>query len=299
MKNFWLAVVYVALANEAAWAAKEPLVLKTNSKWTVNYANDSCRLFRQFGDDAHSAFLVIDRFGPGDGFNLILAGKPFEYKGSQEELSVQFGPNEPEQKVKFFTGDFGKGVPALIQRGDIGLGPYAQPDLDKFEKANKMGQRYDLSIGPEREAAVTYVLVGKPLKQQVRLETGPMQKPLAALNTCVNNLLISWGVDVAKFATRTKDPVPNGSYQNWIRSSDYPAKMLAEFQSAIIHARLNINETGTVSGCYIQQTTRAKKFDDAVCKSMTRRATFQPALDADGKPMASFWRQSIVFVIGQ
>ena len=302
MMRAYLKILSVMLLSvlgvgNAARATKEPLVLKPLTQWVVNYSDDSCRMFRQFGSDGDKVSLVIDRFGPGDGFNLILVGSPFKYDGVNQETSVQFGPQEQVQNASFFPGNFGKGVPALIQRGSLSIGKLTDVEAKQAEQNAADGKPEPIIFGPEREAAVTYILIGKPLRQPVRLETGPMHKPLAALNTCIVNLLTSWGVDVEKHKTLSKIVTPIGSPGNWIKSDDYPTEALLSGGQAIVQMRLSVDEMGKPTACHIQQTTRGKGFDDAVCGALMRRAKFNPALDADGKPVASYWRRSVVFVI--
>jgi outer membrane biosynthesis protein TonB len=67
-------------------------------------------------------------------------------------------------------------------------------------------------------------------------------------------------------------------------------------QGAIVNFRLLVDAAGSVTGCFIQQTTRLKEFDDAVCKSISRRAKFDPALDKDGKPILSYYNNTVRFM---
>ena len=284
-------------ADNAAWAAKEELVLTPSSKWIVNYSDDSCRLLRQFGSDEDKIFLVMDRFGPNDGLNLIFAGSPFKYDGSIRSMTVQFGSEEQPQTISFFAGDFGKGVPAIIQRGSTGLGPQSDTGDRNSASIGAPGAEKPKLFGAARYAAVTYILVSKPLRQPVRFETGAMLKPFAALSKCIDTLVSSWGVDAEKHKSMTKYAEPIGSPRSWILSQDYPKVALSAGGQAVVHVRLNIDDTGKVDGCHIQQSTRGEKFDQAVCRALLKRAKFKPALDLEGKPMASYWRNTVTFSI--
>lgn len=73
--------------------------------------------------------------------------------------------------------------------------------------------------------------------------------------------------------------------------------MLRQGKRAIVHFRLNVDAAGQPTACHIQQSTRPKAFDDAVCKAIMRNARFDPALDAEGQPVASYWLNSVVFHI--
>ncbi len=124
-----------------------------------------------------------------------------------------------------------------------------------------------------------------------------MDKPLAALSTCIDELMTHWGIDIEKHKKLSRSVVPDGNPGRWIKGNDYPTDMLHQRQPALVQFRLSVDETGAVTGCHIQKTTRPKEFDDAVCKSLTRRANFLPALDENGKPIKSFYRNTVRFQI--
>jgi len=73
--------------------------------------------------------------------------------------------------------------------------------------------------------------------------------------------------------------------------------MLYAGQSAIVEFRMIVSDDGSPASCHIQSTTRPKEFDKAVCGSLMKRARFKPALDADGKPLASYYRNTVRFAI--
>lgn len=124
-----------------------------------------------------------------------------------------------------------------------------------------------------------------------------MHAPLAALGKCIDNLLTHWGIDVEKHKTLKREAKPAESPDRWVVTGDYPRKMLDAGQPAIVNFRLSVGADGVPTGCHIQSTTRPKEFDDAVCKSVMRRASFIPALDAEGKPLASYYRNTVRFQI--
>ena len=80
-----------------------------------------------------------------------------------------------------------------------------------------------------------------------------------------------------------------------MKSRDYPLPMLLSGKRAIVQFRLNVDPAGKPTACHIQQSTRPKAFDDAVCKAIMRNAEFEPALDAGGSPIASYWLNTVVF----
>tara|TARA_R110000824_G_scaffold48565_7_gene137100 strand:- start:2453 stop:2725 length:273 start_codon:yes stop_codon:yes gene_type:complete len=57
-------------------AERESISLEPSSNWIVDYADDSCRLIRQFGVNEDTVVVFFNRFAPGDEFHLTVAGEP-------------------------------------------------------------------------------------------------------------------------------------------------------------------------------------------------------------------------------
>lgn len=289
--------LFATTAPSFAQSAKEPLVLQPVSSWHVNYADDRCRLGREFGEGDQQTYLFFDRYGPGEYFRLLLAGKQVAAKSDKLEATVQFGPSEGEQELHFFKGNLAK-WPALVFTSQSRIGLPTEAEFLKIKNRSKDDFSFDVApISAERQKAVKYVTFGKPLRRHITLQTGSMRAPLVALDKCIDNLMTTWGIDVEKHRMLSREVQPHQSPANWVVSKDYPLNMLSAGQPAIVEFRLSVGADGVPTACYIQSTTRPKEFDDAVCKSVMRRARFAPALDAEGKPLASYYRNSVRFQI--
>lgn len=287
-------VIFALNMSSSAVAAPPPLSLKPTSAWHVDYADERCRLARQFGEGEQTVLLFMDRFGPSEYFRLTLAGKLIKTNLEKGDAAIQFGPSEEEQKLAFLKGNLGKD-PALVFSSSSRIAPPSAAELLAIRNRKNTEWIEVDPISEARQKAVRYLRVGKPLRKAVTLETGSMRGPSAALDTCINNLLISWGVDVEKHKTLSQNAKPLQSPGKWIVSSDYPLDMLSAGQPALVNFRLSIGANGVPTACYIQSTTRPKEFDNAVCKSVMRRARFSPALDAQGQPLASYYQNSVYF----
>ena len=291
------AMMALCLCQGAGVEAKEPLRLKPSSPWNIHYAEDSCRMGRSFGEGDQKVVMLADRYQPGDMLRMSFVGKPAYSRVDQGEVDIRFGPDESVQKIAFFPASTSDNTPSVLTRGSLRIAAWSDAEIAAQAAAVESG-KYDLrlsDITPEREAAVTFVEVGRPVRYPFILETGSLGPPLAALRKCTDELLDHWGIDVAKHASLSRRVTPKGNPGKWMTSSDYPIEMALHGKRAIVQFRLVIDDAGVPTSCHIQQSTRPKAFDDAVCAAIMRNARFEPALDAEGKPLASYWLNTVIF----
>lgn len=216
-----------------------------------------------------------------------------------DKAYVQFGPTEARQDVNYFAGELGNNVPAMIFRGTVNVaGPTTEQE--QLLKQSTWNSPFRLPpIAAERKAAVTYLSISRSVGKAIRLETGSLRAPLTALDKCVDNLLTTWGIDVARHATLSRIVAPRESPGNWVTDNDYPTGPLMRGQQGVVNFRLSVDSSGAVTACNIQQSTRPAEFDEAVCKALTRRAKFHPALDAQGNTLASYYPGTFVFMMNR
>lgn len=179
----------------ASAAAPAPLILKPTSAWQVDYADERCRLARQFGEGKQAVFLIMDRFAPTDSLRLTISGQLVRTFLTKGDAYIQFGPNEQQQQLAFLKGNIGED-PGLVFTSSARIAPPSATEALEMKNAEDDEEVVLRPISEDRQKAVRHLRVGKPLRKPVMLETGSMRAPLAALNTCIDNLLISWGVDV-------------------------------------------------------------------------------------------------------
>lgn len=291
------AMMALCLCQGAGVEAKEPLRLKPSSPWNIHYAEDSCRMGRSFGEGDQKVVMLADRYQPGDMLRMSFVGKPAYTRVDQGEVDIRFGPNESVQKIAFFPASTSDNTPSVLTRSGIRIAPRSDAEMAAQAAAFEAGQ-YDFKLSditPEQETAVTFIEVGRPVRYPFILETGSLGPPLAALRKCTDELLDHWGIDVAKHASLSRRVTPKNNPGKWMTPRDYPMQMALQGKRAIVQFRLVIDAVGVPSSCHIQQSTRPKAFDDAVCAAIMRNARFEPALDAEGKPLASYWLNTVIF----
>lgn len=283
--------------------ADEPQILDPASTWQLDYADDSCRLARIFGSKEERSVFYIERYDPGDSFFMLVAGKPFD--GRKRATPVfRFGPNGRELKHEAVRGNFGEFEPALMVSG------MSLIKTDDSEDPRSFGERatYDADeaatetdilgqdLTPDQEDSIEWLEVEQG-SRIIRLDLGRMGKPMAELRNCTDELLTHWGIDLDAHRGLTRAAAPASNPGRWMKSSDYPTGLLRKGAQGLVQFRLSVDEQGKATQCHIQKSTRPVGFDEVVCKKLMQRAEFTPALGADGKPIASYWRSAVRFTI--
>ena len=293
-----------ALASSAAIAEDSgPPVLAPTSQWNVSYDEDSCRLLRMFGTGADRTVFYLERYEPGDSFFMVVAGKGINNRSSLP-TTIRFGPSGfsmDDNKVYGDLGDFGPAI--LISSASLAL-PAEDERMGNSDKQafdpDAVAADTDVfrqALTPEQERAITWLEVKSGLKKPFRLALGPMDKPMEAMRKCTDDLVASWGFDLQALRGMTRAAVPSKSPGSWLSANDYPTIALKKGEQGIVQVRLAIGADGAAQACHIQKSTRPVEFDQAVCRALMKRARFQPALGADGKPMPSYWRSGVRFEI--
>lgn len=296
IRKFIVATLAMLLWSQPASAAKDPVYLEPSSKWVLRYEDDACKLIRTFGEDENKVIVVMSRYGPGEQFRLTLAGKPMQVRRGQRDIGLQFGAHEDLQKIDYMSGTMSD-LPALIVEGTIRIAAPTPEQQAALEEWTPESEGAFEELDASRYVAAEYVLIDRARKAPLFLQTGPLGKPFAAFAKCMDELLTHWGIDVERHKNLSRWVEPLDSPAKWIRSRDYPRQMLMRGQQAIVAFRLSVDENGQATQCHIQQSTRPQEFDDAVCRSLMKRAKFRPALDGAGKPITSFWRNTVIFKI--
>ncbi|MBC2777554.1 energy transducer TonB [Parasphingopyxis marina] len=282
--------------STASRAADDPLRLPAAGPWEINYAEDNCNLGRRFGEGDQEISMVMSRFSPSDRFRLILTGPGLLRLHTRGEATIQFGPVEEEQEIEFLTGQ-SRGSKTMFVVGQPRIAPWSEEEQALLERSPGGDPQFvDIQpIGFERLGAVEYLLFDAPGLPAIQLETGSLREPFEAFDRCMDELLTHWGIDVERHRSLTRPATPVGSVGRWIVTSDYPRAMIRGRNQGIVYFRLNVGLSGEVTACHIQQSTRPEGFEDAVCRALQRRARFDPALDADGNPVASYYVNSVSF----
>jgi hypothetical protein len=76
---------------------------------------------------------------------------------------------------------------------------------------------------------------------------------------------------------------------------DYPPEMLRRGMPGLVNIRLAIDDAGRITACHIQMPLSDPSFEESSCADIQHALDFDPALDKDGKPIASYWITKVHF----
>ena len=264
---------------------REPVVLEPSTHWSLDYAEEKCRLARAFGEGDDRHMLFFEQTGPSSGFGMTAAGVSFDRFRDSAKIGVQFGSASDPVKTMPFRGSLGSLESALIY-SRMRLGKRGDAEGDDGASGEEGGKLPH--VDTDRGAEVEFVSFSQR-NRQVIFNTGSLEEPMAALNQCGQAFLTYWGLDLDRHLSATRLPV-------WINeekiseriSRDYPARGRRAGEQAVFRMRVIVTEQGGVEECHLANATITESLDSSACKVM-QQAMFEPALDAQGAPMKSYY----------
>lgn len=281
--------VLLSISNVPANA--KPVTLAPTSQWHVVYDDDTCRLARIFGADDTKVVLTFEQNSPISLLRPSISGQPVKPLSlSRQGITAAFGPAEKLVPVKSVL----PGSTGLTKEPLLLFGPF---DLLNRDFGDHEDSLVDWpSPTADQIAKIKHFGVARGGHELV-LETGPLTNALQVLGKCTSNLVKTWGLDPDQQATLAVRPQPLNRISSWLRSSDYPWRPHSKGESASIQFRLMVDQTGAPTLCTIQSATRSPDFFDLTCKLLMKRARFAPARDAQGAPVASYYTNSVNWVM--
>ncbi|HET9810079.1 MAG TPA: energy transducer TonB [Sphingomicrobium sp.] len=307
----------VALLGAASClvAASEPVRLQPSSKWVLDYAENSCRLIRNFGEGKHQATLVLESGGPGT-LSMVAIGEDLKGRRSlalndsldRAEGTATFLPARGYKLRGRLAESSGDHRPAIMWSG-VYFGEVAKDDREALEKAKAAASKRERP--PPRDlakraagrtnsdqfaAGVTAIEIEARRGHPVVLETGSLGEPMRMFDQCIRDEMRGWGID-PDLEEKIVRPVWPINPQQWLSGDDYPIDMLREDKESSVKVRLLVDAAGKVTRCTTLSQVDAPEFEKVVCDAILRNGRFEPAELADGTKVPSYYTQQIMFRI--
>jgi len=239
--------------------AAAPAFLTPSGKWVVNFADRQCLASRTFN------------VPKGD---LVLGLRPGPTGGEAELLLALSRPRERHlfSSVQVQLDGERIGANGLVTM-PAGSGRLAyRISLKAREYARLLGSRMMTIRGGVGSFA--FDLVG--IASVGRL-----------LDECNADLLASWGLTREQQALQSAYPESLKPASEYILHSDYPRTTAKKGAVGEVQARAAVAADGTVSDCIVLRSSGDAALDEATCGAFVRRAKMRPARGRSGRPMAS------------
>ncbi len=278
----------LAVLGSTPAQAADALILEPTSAWSVDARPESCALRRSFGTPDKEVVLELDNFSMGNALQVSLIGTEIEAAKSYPATSFL-----PDDQVKEQTGAFY----FALSGGRKGFFFFDRSGLQRHSSADAQGISAPETGAPhKREAEITGLLVSGAFQNEVILQTGAMSGPMDALRRCLANLAVSKGLNPKTLFNLSRLPSPKDPQKKLQKAfMQYPPELVRKNLSAPILVRALIDETGKAVSCEVKDVGQDKRFDKLVCGALMDVKSYDPALDADGKPVKAYYEALHVY----
>ncbi len=262
-------------------AAQDMIHLEPTGDWVLEYAEESCRLSRAFGEGEQETLLGITAYEPRGLVFLSAVGELARIAHHPDTVTIALDEVE-ELELPIAQAEF-EGTPTLLATWAITFGPLPEGVEIREMRRGRAVERWSR---PDIEEQVHRIGFIDGLEQEFVLETGSMRPPLAALEECARELTDHWDIDQqAKDSLSRFAHAANQQY-HWLRIDDFPRGMR---QRMAIRYRLIVDVNGDVDGCHIMGTEPDSDIHQIACEHISQRARLHPAEDAAGNPVRSYY----------
>ena len=260
----------LALTIPSSQASATPSIAA--SEWEMVAPDRMCAARRAFGDQ----LVVIKRSTLGNTTSFVVEGpgkvkQPKHYQSTFELVG---------QGAVLTTSSLMYPLPA---RGRSGLlTTFSSTDLASLETASLIRIKAGEKMTKQADG-----LPNAPIAMSADLPLGSIAALNRRLEQCVFDLKRKWGMVDGKFTEPATPAVTAVNLYTLFTSDDYPIDAFAGRKSGVAEATLLVDEQGIVIDCVTVESSKVESIDNVICHLLERRARFQPARDASGKPVIS------------
>jgi len=309
MRSIPILASTAALLLTTGPAGAAPVRLAPSSGWELLEYDDKCRMVRNFGSGNNETTLWIDKGGPGPGVNLTVIGRPVRNpKGAY--VRIAFAPGQPVER-NFITATTTRGRPMLGLFGVQPVALAAETGGEPERGADNGEESVDLTLAEaagdssvaalqNRFAAITALELSGAVFEPITLELDAMLPMASDLIECVNKLAKQLGRKPSEMGGLAKEAT-TVDVESWAQKiqENYPVHLLQNGQQASVAVRLTVNKEGRASFCEVTDYSGPASFNETACLQLLRHARFDPAKDAEGAPVASFYATRITYRINK
>lgn len=259
-------LIALALAFQAIEPAKESspkAQTLTQARWEIDYGNAKCRLIRHFVAAGQPYRLTIDRDWTFGGYQWALYGSALPLHSSMKSVEIALSRNDDRRlKLKSYA----------VTEGEERLA-WADPDGLLFNGMRE-GDRFRITTTKSLDLS---------------LDLTNLTGAVKALEKCEDDMWGNWGFDPQQIRSLSKRAEPSTYAGRWVTNNDYPRADFVNRNEGMTNFLLNVDAKGAATHCRIVDSSGFPSLDKQTCALLLARAAFDPARDADGNPVASFY----------
>ena len=255
----FLESVLALAAGQATAAAPVPVV--PPHRWTLDYSRMACTLARRVGDEGSTIMALNAPLGREPGELTFMDGGT----GLDQRLTG-------ELEVRLETGE-----PVVLR---------ARPERRNGRRVLRLRPLPDDFL--DRVAGARQLIVAKGDQELLAVPLGEARQAVNELSVCNDDLLQSWGVDVA--ARRAVRRLPQAVDSDWYFSV-WPA------HTTFMVLVADVSERGVATDCRVVISSQNERMDRTVCNNVRHRARFRPALNADGRPVRAQYVTRVTWLV--
>jgi hypothetical protein len=278
-----------ALALASAASAREPLMLAPVKPWNLHYSDNSCQLFRSFGDAANPTNMVFESLGPDTSMTMMVFGGALASKPTQGTGKVSFLPGAGRVFDGGKISETAKGKQTAIYWKSVSL--LAESEEDSKEVTDRAGDRArqiaNRATEKRNAASVTAVQVTEPKQRVTVLQTGSLGKVMEMMRECNREQMAGWGLEPAVQDKIVLGAKATRNLASLFTDDDYPDEAIRTGDMSVVAARLIVGADGKVVRCTPLTPFTGEGFKEVVCARLSK-ALFEPAELADGTKVPSF-----------
>lgn len=280
IERLLLPLAAVAVVSSAA----APAAAQDAAGWQYAESAESCRAYRSFSAGEASTVLQLRSFGPGSAVEATVAGPQVPREPNavrMVELGWDGGGFEEHQVGILGTLGGTPSVSLLTAHRPVSAFAFY------FSEMAVAVSRLD----PTAQSMQLRVVGNAPRELQI----GSLEEPLRWLADCEAGLMEKWGWGRDYYQRVVTAPGMRDPQRWFYKAIVYPAVPNLNRVSSFLQLRLKVDAAGRVAECVVQSSPGSSQFGEKNCTGLRRQARFNPALDAQGRPVESYVQMSITF----
>ena len=297
-RNFAITVIASVLVASPLCAKKDiAIVLEPSSLWHLNMAENSCRITRTFGEGDNKNIFYLEQWEPAAAANWLFSGPAVQRFKHSRAATLAFNADGHTTEFTFPDISLGKsvvGMTSVVREAE------SDKEVDSSEIDYTVHPRGLPQLDNAAATKINSLTLAQKGRGSVTLQLGAMDKPLTAMNHCMDDLVKSWGLDPIQQRNVARPPmITNLSSVARQIQKQYPRKAEQARAQANFFLRLVIDANGKISQCKLSHQTLAEEFgtNDHPCKVFEQNAEIEPALDVTGAAVASYYTNRIRYAI--